>query len=161
MRKNKTSLPGSKESAKRSSQAKPIRRIIVVDDDPFFCHRNAEVLIRFGYEVNVAGDGAAGWEELQANQYHLLITENELPGLNGLELVRKLRSARMALPAIVAAEKLPAARATRLLRLHPVVTLSNPMTSRNCWMRWRVALGATDDCPHGTGAARLARPFAG
>ena len=81
-------------------------------DAPFFCHRNAEVLIRQGYEVNAAEDGGVGWEELQLNHYHLVITERDLPGLDGMEMVRKLRSARLAMLVIVTTKKLPAARAT-------------------------------------------------
>jgi len=85
------------------------RRILVVDDDPYLCHLSAEVLIRHGYEVNAAGDGTAAWEELNANRYDLLISDNTMPRLTGVELVRKLRSARMALPVIMATTgRLPA-----------------------------------------------------
>ena len=85
------------------------RRILVVDDDPYLCHLSAEVLIRHAYEVNAAGDGTAAWEELNANRYDLLISDNTMPRLTGVELVRKLRSARMALPVIMATTgRLPA-----------------------------------------------------
>jgi DNA-binding response OmpR family regulator len=106
----------------------PTHRILVVDDDPYFCHRNAEVLIRHGYEVNAVEDGALGWQELQANRYHLLITENELPKLTGMELIQKLRSARMTLPVIFATDKSPKLAVARRLRLNPVVTLLKPYT---------------------------------
>jgi len=108
--------------------SKPIQRILVVDDDPFFCHRNAEVLIRHGYQVNAAESGEVGWEELQINRYNLLITENELPSLTGVELLKKLRSARILLPVIMATKQMSRPQATRLLRLHPVVTLLKPYT---------------------------------
>jgi DNA-binding response OmpR family regulator len=126
MRKNKMLPAGAKAYPIVPSQTNPPRRILVVDDDPFICHRNAEVLIRHGYEVNASGNGADSWEELRANWYHLLVTENELPGLSGLELVRKLRSARMALPVILTTEKLPAVQSLRHLHLHPMVTLLKP-----------------------------------
>jgi FixJ family two-component response regulator len=47
-----------------------------------------------------------GWEALQANNYSLLITEPDLPKLTGVELVRKLSAARMALPVVLAAGRL-------------------------------------------------------
>lgn len=139
----KPSLQAAIPGGPISCPANPVRRILVVDDDPFFRHRNAEVLIRHGYEVNAAEDGGAGWEELQANQYHLVITESELPCLAGIELVRKLRSARLALPVIVASETLPSAQAARHLHLHPMLTLLKPYTTNEFLDAVRVVLGAT------------------
>jgi len=135
---------GAQAKSDSARPADPIQRILVVDDDSFFCHRNAEVLIRHGYEVNAAEDGAAGWKELQANRYNLLITENELPSLTGLQLVKKLRSARMALPVILSTEKKLPAPAVRLLRLQPVITLLKPYTIAEFIGAVRVVLGAPD-----------------
>jgi len=83
------------------------QRILVVDQDPYVRHLSADVLIRHGFEVNAVADGGAGWNELKACHYHLLITEHDLPNLTGIELVRKLRAARMVLPVVMAACKLP------------------------------------------------------
>ena len=79
----------------------------MVNDDPCLCELNSEALWRHGYEVDVASDGKAGWEELQTNHYNLLITENDLFGLTGVGLVMKLRSACMSLPVIIAVGILP------------------------------------------------------
>ena len=57
--------------------------------------------MRHGHIVNAAEDGAAGWDELQANHYNLLITEQDLPGFTGVKLIRKLRAARMVLPVVM------------------------------------------------------------
>jgi DNA-binding response OmpR family regulator len=129
MTKIKTQPMRAKTKGAGAGPTKAIHRILVVDDDPFFCHRNAEVLIRHGYEVNAAENAEVGWEELQLNHYHLLITESELPNLKGVELVKKLRSARMFLPVIMATEKLPPAGTARLFRLRPVMTLLKPYTA--------------------------------
>ena len=126
MRTSKLSFQAANACGSTACAAHPVRRILVVDDDPFIRHRNAEALIRHGFEVNAVEDGGAGWQELQANHYHLVITENELPKLTGIELVGKLRSARLALPVILATEKLPAAQAAR--HLHPMLTLLKPYT---------------------------------
>jgi len=142
----KTTPPArAQTAAARSLSTNPIQRILVVDDDPFICHRNAEVLIRHGYEVNATEDSAAGWKELQANPYQLLITENELPHLTGIDLVKKLRSARMAVPVIVATEKNLPAHAARQLRIHPVVTLLKPYTLTEFLDAVKVILGVTDE----------------
>jgi len=83
-------------------------RILVVDEDSDLRLLYAFVLGRPGYDVEGAKDGAAGWDALQNSNYNLLITENELPYLTGLELVKKLRAARMALPVVMASGRLPA-----------------------------------------------------
>jgi hypothetical protein len=51
----------------------------MVEPDPLLLHLSAEVLIRQGYVVNAAEDAATAWEELQAINYHLLITNYKLP----------------------------------------------------------------------------------
>ena len=89
-------------------QTDPPLRILMVDDDSRRCRLNAKVLQRHNYEVNTAADGQAGWEELQTNRYHLLITENDLPRLTGVGLVKKLHSACLPVPVIVVTRTLPA-----------------------------------------------------
>jgi len=145
MKRQQAPAAGAQAKSVPASPANPIQRILVVDDDSFFCHRNAEVLIRHGYEVNAAEDGAAGWKELQANRYHLLITENELPSLTGLQLLKKLRSARLALPVILATEEKLTAQAARQPRLHPVITLPKPYSIAEFIGAVRVVLGAADE----------------
>src|SRR5208283_1709471 len=89
-------------------QTDPPLRILMVDDDSRRCRLNAEVLRRQNFEVNTAADGQAGWDELQTKRYHLLITENDLPRLTGVGLVKKLHSASIPLPVIVVTSTLPA-----------------------------------------------------
>jgi DNA-binding response OmpR family regulator len=69
---------------------------------------NAELLIKWGYQVDAAEDGAEGWDALHTRSYDLLITDNNMPKISGVELVRKVRSARMALPVIMASGARPA-----------------------------------------------------
>ena len=101
-------------------------RILVVEPDPFLLHLSAEVLIRHGYEVNAAEDAATAWEELQAINYHLLITEYKLPKITGIGLIKKLRAARLALPVVLVAERLPTQRLAKYPPLQPAATLLKP-----------------------------------
>jgi DNA-binding NtrC family response regulator len=82
-------------------------RILVVNDDADILRLNVQALRRHGYEVGIAKDGYAGWLELQTNSYNLLITENDLPGMSGVGLVKKLRRANMPLPVIIAIKTMP------------------------------------------------------
>ncbi len=82
----------------------------MVANDPGLCDRNAEGLRQNGYNVDFASDGDAGWGKLQINHYDLLITENDLPGMTGVGLVKKLRAACMPLPIVLTIETLPSWR---------------------------------------------------
>jgi CheY-like chemotaxis protein len=100
-------------SSPAQSRMKPVRRILVIDDDRDIRQLYADVLGSSGYHVESAADGGSGWQALHAASYDpasydLLITDHNMPNLSGLELVRKMRAARMALPVILAPEDLPA-----------------------------------------------------
>lgn len=73
-------------------------RILYVDDEPQLRRLGELVLVRTGYDVDTAADGAQGWEALQHTHYNLLITDNTMPGLTGLELSHNARLAGMRLP---------------------------------------------------------------
>jgi DNA-binding response OmpR family regulator len=107
MQNEKSLGPGNRAIASFQCPTYPPLRILMVDDDPYLCEINAEVLRRHSYEINTVRDGEAGWDELQTNHYHLLITENDLPRLTGVGLVKKLRAACMPLPVIMVTGPLP------------------------------------------------------
>jgi DNA-binding response OmpR family regulator len=98
----------------------PAHRILVVDDDRDIRRLGAQTLIGSGFHVDVAEDGAAAWDSLQLKSYDLLITDHNMPKLTGVELVKKLRSARMALPVIMVTGKLP----TGVLAQNPALQLA-------------------------------------
>ena len=110
------------------SQTNPPHRSLVVDDDTCIRQLNTKVLIHSGYEVDAAEDGAAAWEALNADSYDLLITDNNMPKVSGVDLLKKLRSARMALPVIMATGRLPKEEFTRYPWLQPAATLLKPYT---------------------------------
>ncbi len=116
----------------------------MVDDDSDIRLLYTNALARPSCHVDTVGDGAAGWEALQANHYNLLITEYSLPGLTGVDLVRKLRAARMDLPVVMAAVRLP----TRDLVLDPALQLAavlpKPFYISQLLETVRVLLRATD-----------------
>jgi DNA-binding response OmpR family regulator len=122
-------IPQAGESACAPIQcpAKPPCRILVAEDDRDIRRFSAQALVGSGYQVDAAEDGATAWEVLQIKAFNLLITDNNMPGLTGVELVRKLRSAHMALPVIMATGRLPAEDLfDRYPWLQPVAMLPKP-----------------------------------
>ena len=86
--------PGAKAAvAPTRIPAHPSRRILVVEDDGAIRQSNAQVLVRSGYQVDTAEDGAAGWKALHGKEFDLMITDHDMPRLTGLELVKKVRCA--------------------------------------------------------------------
>ena len=126
MKGNELLQAGEPAGASVQYQAHPRHRILVVDEDSDLRLLYAAALFRPGYQVDAAEDGAAAWEALQAHDYNLLITEHDLPKLTGVELVRKLRSARMAVPVVMAAGRLPTDELARNPSLQFAATLEKP-----------------------------------
>jgi len=115
----------------------------MVEDDYEVRRFNAEKLINSGYCVNAAKDGAVAWDALQLNTYDLLITNQHLPKLSGVELLHKIHTSRMSLPVIMAARNLP----TWEFTLHPwllrATMLLKPYTCEKLLVTVRNVLNAT------------------
>jgi CheY-like chemotaxis protein len=126
---------------------RPAHRILVVDDDEDNRQLNTEVLIQSGYHVDAAEDGAAGWEALQLNNYDLLVTDNNMPKVSGVELLIKLRAAHVFLPVIMATATLPKKDFTRYPWLQPAVTLPKPYTVDELLGTVKEVLHTTSDVP--------------
>jgi CheY-like chemotaxis protein len=107
-------------------QSKPPHRILLVDDESNIRSLNADVLAGAGYHVDTADSGASGWKALQANQYDVLITDNTMPGVTGLDLIKKLRSADMTLAVILASGTVPAEELNRCPWLQVDALLPKP-----------------------------------
>jgi PAS domain S-box-containing protein len=89
------------------------------------------VLAGAGYEVQAVKDGAAGWEALEAKSYDLIITDNKMPRMTGMEMIEKLRSARMGVPVILATAQAPTHDFDRKPWLKPDVTLERPFSNED------------------------------
>ncbi len=72
-------------------------RLLLAEDSPFFRQMIANYLASAGYEVETACDGEEAWEKLQKERFDALITDIEMPRLNGIELAKRIRAdARLA-----------------------------------------------------------------
>ena len=66
-------------------------RVLIVDDDVSVCRLLSDYLGPLGYDVESASDGVAGLERALSDSYAALILDVRLPGLNGIEVLRRLR----------------------------------------------------------------------
>jgi PleD family two-component response regulator len=67
-------------------------KVLLVDDDPAMLRLLAKWLEAEGYQVLRAGDGRMAAELIEAERPRLLVTDWEMPNLDGLELCRWVRS---------------------------------------------------------------------
>lgn len=74
--------------------------ILVVDDEPDACNLMAKLLSAFGYSVDVAYDGRSALKLVDQRKYGLAILDYEMPGMNGVDLFRRIRRARPSMAAV-------------------------------------------------------------
>ncbi len=113
-----------------SLQVRPeeTQRILVVDDEPSFRRLNRAALLKKGYHVDTAADGQAGWEQIQAAHYDLVITDNNMPKMTGLELIEKMHVNNLTLPVILVTAEYPVALQGEKASLRIEATLLKPYT---------------------------------
>jgi two-component system sensor histidine kinase and response regulator WspE len=67
------------------------KRILVVDDSLTVRELERKLLDRHGYEVEVAVDGMDGWNAVRTGQFDLVVTDVDMPRMDGIELLQLIR----------------------------------------------------------------------
>ena len=81
---------GAAEAAVAAPLAAPLR-VLVADDSPSVRRAHQKLLEKIGCRAEVVADGAAALIKLKEEPFDLLLTDLEMPGMDGLDLVRALR----------------------------------------------------------------------
>jgi putative two-component system response regulator len=66
-------------------------KVLVVDDDPVTCELVVEDLRHFGYDVTAATNGKEAFDLVRTGRYHLVVSDWQMPEMNGLDLCREIR----------------------------------------------------------------------
>lgn len=69
-------------------------RILAVDDDSVSRSVLRATITSLGHDCMLATDGVAAWEMLRSGGFHAVITDRMMPGMDGLELCRRIRAER-------------------------------------------------------------------
>lgn len=67
------------------------KRVLVVDDSITVREVERQLLVNRGYDVDVAVDGIDGLNSVRSQRYDLIVSDIDMPRLNGLELVRAIK----------------------------------------------------------------------
>lgn len=70
------------------------RRVLVVDDEPLITRGCRRILTSAGYQVNTTLSGREGMRRALREDFDLVLTDLKMPDLDGMELVRTMRSKR-------------------------------------------------------------------
>ncbi len=65
--------------------------ILVVDDNRVLQHVIRHILQKAGYQITLASDGEEAYQCLREVSHHLVVTDMEMPVMNGVELVQAMR----------------------------------------------------------------------
>src|SRR5690242_10908235 len=68
------------------------KRILVVDDSPSVRQMICFTLTTAGFDTDEAGDGKQGLTKAQGGSYNMVFTDQNMPVMDGLSLIRSLRA---------------------------------------------------------------------
>jgi two-component system alkaline phosphatase synthesis response regulator PhoP len=141
---HKTSPAGGIANARTRREIDSPYRILVVDDHDYIRHFISTFLIHSGYLVDTAENGATAWDMLQIKSYDLLVTDNDMPRVSGIELLGKLHAVSMTLPVIMATGTSPEEELTQNPWLQPAAMLLKPFSGSELTRAVERVLHVTD-----------------
>jgi two-component system sensor histidine kinase and response regulator WspE len=74
------------------AEAQARKRVLVVDDSLTVRELQRKLLDARGYQVEVAVDGMDGWNAVRTGRFDLVVTDIDMPRMDGIELVRLIRN---------------------------------------------------------------------
>jgi two-component system sensor histidine kinase and response regulator WspE len=77
------------EGVKRKVRA--AKRVLIVDDSITVRELERQLLVNDGYTVDVAVDGIDGWNAVRSSHYDLVVSDVDMPRMDGIQLVRQIK----------------------------------------------------------------------
>ncbi len=105
-------------------------RALVADDSRSIREVMTRILARAGYIVDVAEDGAHALEMFQELDYDILITDLEMPQLDGFGLIEQVRQKDERTPIIIVSSRATSANKQRAKKLGVLTFVAKPVTRR-------------------------------
>jgi DNA-binding NtrC family response regulator len=95
--------------------SEPTARLLIVDDEQDTCSNLSDIFTELGFQVDVAYDGPTALELVRRNTYDVALLDLKMPGMDGLELYRRIRRISAETVAIVVTAYASSATATSVL----------------------------------------------
>jgi two-component system alkaline phosphatase synthesis response regulator PhoP len=113
--------------------------VLLVDDDRDLIDVLTYILRREGYEVAAAYDGEQGWARFQADRPDLVVLDANMPGLDGMEVCRRIREVATT-PVIMLTARTDEADIVRALGLGADDYITKPFSPRQLVARVKAVL---------------------
>jgi two-component system response regulator CpxR len=126
-------------------------KILIIDDDVELCELVGEYLTREGFEVEAAHNGDKGLERALSGEHALVVLDIMLPGMTGLDVLRRLRSESRAPVLILTARGEDVDRIVGL-EIGADDYLAKPFNPRELLARIRAILRRSQAAPASTAA---------
>jgi len=78
-----------------------MKKVLIVDDDKQIRNFLNDILKMSGYEVECASNGKEALRLLQCKKFDLLITDNKMPKMDGLELTKSIKNMNIDIKIII------------------------------------------------------------
>ena len=105
-------------------------RLLVVDDEADTCANLSDILADLGYQVDVAHDGPSALELVKQHVYDVALLDLKMPGMDGLELYRRIKQLQSGTVAIVVTAYASSNTASEALAAGAWQILSKPVDLR-------------------------------
>jgi len=132
------------------------RKILVVEDNRDLAQLLDIHLRDLSYEADLAFDGRAGLAKAESGQYDLIILDLMLPGVDGLEICRRLRAKPGYTPILMLTSKSTELDRVLGLEMGADDYVTKPFSIRELMARVKAILRRTDELKSGTGPGRQA-----
>ena len=77
------------------------KKILIVDDSEMVRNFHSYIIKMFGYQAETAENGAEALEKLLGGGYRLLVTDINMPRMDGYELIRNVHDMGISIPVII------------------------------------------------------------
>lgn len=133
------------------------QRLLVIEDEPTLARLLSYNLAQEGYEVAHEDHGTAGYDRAVKEQFDLIVLDLMLPGMNGIDILDKLRGQGIRTPIIVLTAKNTEEDVVRGLKSGADDYMTKPFGVSELLARVSAVLrrvsGATEEAPVSTGTA--------
>ena len=113
--------------------------ILIIEDEEQLCRSMAEGLRMDGYEIDTCFDGEEGLELCMTENYDLILLDLNLPGIDGLEILRQFRTFNTNTPVLILSARVQIQDKVEGLDLGANDYLTKPFISKS----WKPASAAS------------------
>jgi DNA-binding NtrC family response regulator len=114
----------------------PNRGVLVVDDDEALSRALSRVLKMAGYDVVVANDGAAAVEKVMHRAFDVILSDIQMPGMSGVDLLSIVRAYDLDVPVILMTGNPTLETAMEAVSLGALQYLVKPTRTRTSSRPW-------------------------